>query len=116
MQEINKTCFQGDVCFRRVKSIPEGFEKQERKAPRLIVAHSETGHHHAIDEMGVVVYEGKDPLVCYLQLVSVESCDVVHHRPFDTHETVRLGGGEGSVFQVIKQREHTPQGWRQVMD
>lgn len=115
MKEIHRMGAQGDVVFRKVASVPAGFEAT-KPAERVIVAHSETGHHHAIDSTGVRVYEGSDPLRCYLMLESVAHADVVHHRPYDTHETVRLGGGIGSVYEVIRQREYTPEGWRRVED
>lgn len=115
MKSIKRMAAQGDVVFRRVKAVPVGFALQP-EAPRTIVAHSETGHHHAIDSTGVRLYEGSDPLVCYLRLESVEFADVVHHRGYDTHETVRLLGGVGSVFEIRRQREYTPEGWRRVED
>jgi hypothetical protein len=115
MKTIDKMGAQGDVMFRRVDNVPVGFEQAPRKGP-LIVAHSETGHHHAIDDTGVVHYVGKDQLISYLRLESVEYCDLVHHRSFDTHETLRLSGGQGAVYQVIRQREYTLDGWRRVED
>jgi hypothetical protein len=115
MKTISKMGAQGDVMFRRVERVPEGFARVERKG-RLVVAHSETGHHHAIDDVGVVQFNGTDQLRCYLMLESVETADVVHHRSFDTHETVSLGGGIGAVWEVIRQREWAPEGWRRVED
>lgn len=110
-----KTVFQGDVCFRRAKAIPPEFKRQERNGA-LIVAHSETSHHHVIDDVGVIRFDAGDPLRCFLQLESADHCDVVHKRPFDTHETVRLGGGKGAIYEVIRQREYSPAGWRMVSD
>ena len=111
----NKTVFQGDVCFRRVKVIPPEFKREERRG-ELIVAHSETQHHHVIEDSGVVRFDAGDPLRCFLQLESADHCDVVHRRPFDTHEIVRLNGGKGSIYEVIRSREWTPAGWRRVED
>lgn len=118
MIEIKTMGAQGDVLFRRVEKLPKGLNEVDAKALRKVVAHSETGHHHAIDDAGVRMYQGDDPLTCYLMLESVEHCDVVHHRPHDTHETLRLlGGGQvGGIFQVRRQREYTPEGWRRVED
>jgi hypothetical protein len=109
---------QGDVLFRRVAKLPKGLTEVDPKSRRKVVAHSETGHHHAIDDAGVKMYQGEDPLTCFLVLESVEHCDVVHYRPWDTHATLRLlgGGTTGGVFQVRRQREYTPQGWRRVED
>src|SRR5690349_698830 len=102
MKTIEQMGAQGDVLFRRIGKVPSGFKETTRKCARLVVAHSETGHHHAIDDLGVKLFEGDDPLRCYLMLENVDHADVVHHRPFDTHETMRLLGSPGAVFEVIR--------------
>jgi hypothetical protein len=119
MIEVTTMAAQGDVLFRRVKKLPKGLKEVDEKSTRKVVAHSETGHHHAIDAAGVRMFQPEgDPLTCYLVLESVEHADVVHYRPWDTHETLRLLGerGGGGVFQVRRQREYTPEGWRRVED
>lgn len=110
-----KGVFQGDVYLRRVAAVPPE-AKRVTETGRVVIAHSETGHHHAIDDVGVVRYDVGDPLRCYLVLESASHADVVHHRPWDTHETYRLSGGKGAVYEVIRQREYTPAGWRRVED
>lgn len=118
MKIVQKMGAQGDVLFRRVKSIPKGANLQKRKGP-LVVAHSETGHHHVIESPDVKLYTTADPMICYLRLEGVAHADVVHQRPHDTHETLRLsgtGGRGGACFEVRRQREWTPEGWRQVAD
>lgn len=119
MLEVTKIAAQGDVLFRKVKALPKDAVAQEPKGA-IVVAHSETGHHHSIDVTdGVVMFrEPRDPLVCFLQLDGVEFADVVHHRPWDTHETLRLLGtpGEKTTFEVRRQREYVPEGWRRVED
>ena len=115
MKQIKTMGAQGDVLFRRVDRVPEGFTL-DGTGERIVVAHSETGHHHAIDDTGVVAYRSQDPMVCYLALEGAEHCDVVHLRDYDTHETMQLGGGIGAVWEVRRQREWTPEGWRQVQD
>ena len=113
--QAKKMCAQGDCVFRRIKALPDGVKRVERKGP-IICAHSETGHHHAISDDGVAQFDGGDSLRCYLVLETVEQCDVVHHRDWDTHGTVSLGGGQGAVWEVIRQREFAPEGWRRVQD
>lgn len=115
MKEIKRCGAQGDVMFRRVDVIPPGFAP-EPASKRTVLAHSETGHDHSVDVAGVRLHVGQDPLVAYLQLETVERCDVVHHRSFDTHETMGLGGGVGAIWEVRRQREYTPAGWRIVAD
>lgn len=115
MKEIDVLGFQGDVGFRRVGGLPRDAKPVERKGP-LVVAHSETGHHHVIEDVTVAHYEVPgDPFVCYLQLGDGD-CVSVHQRTWDTHEALKLLGGHGAVWEVARQREHTPEGWRRVED
>lgn len=116
MKIAEQMAAQGDVLFRRVKSIPKDAVEQPRKGP-LVVAHSETGHHHVIESPDAKLFTTADPLVCFLRLEGVPHVDVVHQRPHDTHETLRLmGGNDGACFEIRRQREHTPEGWRMVAD
>jgi hypothetical protein len=113
MREIKNMAAQGDVIFRRVKALPDGVEETHKNA-QLVVAHSETGHHHAIEAGQARMFEKleRDPMICYLQIAD-GFADVVHHRPHDTHETIRLPKG---TWEVRRQREFTPEGWRRVED
>lgn len=119
MLEVTNIAAQGDVLFRKVKAVPASAIAEATKGA-IVVAHSETGHHHSIDATdGVALFrEPSDPLVCYLQLDGIDHADVVHHRPWDTHETLRLLGtpGKTTTFEVRRQREYTPEGWRRVED
>jgi hypothetical protein len=120
MKIVNKCAAQGDVLFRRVTEIPKTAVEQKRTGD-LVVAHSETGHHHSIADKAVTAFaEPGDSLTCYLRMDSgidaVGGVDVVHHRAWDTHETIRLLGKPGDVWQVRRQREWTPEGWRRVED
>jgi hypothetical protein len=122
MKEIKKIGAQGDVLFVRKRALPAAAtEEVKPEAGKVIVTHSETGHHHAIDDLSTKMFRAPgEPLVAYLQLG--EGCaqsggvDVVHHRAWDTHETLRLLGKPGAVFEIRRQREYTPQGWRRVED
>jgi hypothetical protein len=117
MIEIKNRGAQGDVFFRRVATVPSGAVAEKREDGPLVVAHSETGHNHSIHDDAVAVFrEPGNTLVCYLRL-DTPHADVVHHRAWDTHETLRLlGDGPGSVWEVRRQREWSPEGWRRVED
>jgi hypothetical protein len=120
MIEIKHRGAQGDVMFRRVRAVPDGFEKSTAEGP-IVVAHSETGHHHVVEDLSCFHFVSpRDTMVAYLQLgdgcAAGGGVDVVHKRPFDTHETLRLLGKPGDVFEVRRQREWTPEGWRRVED
>ncbi len=117
MKKIKRIGAQGDVLFVRVDKLPADAIESPREGP-IIVAHSETGHHHAIGDNVTRKFElPNNPLVCYLQMGDgIPGMDVVHHRPWDTHETLRLLGKAGDVWEVHRQREWTPEGWRRVED
>jgi len=106
-----RPAFQGDLMFTLVDA-PEGAKFSAEKG-EIVLAHSETGHHHVIDGRLVKVFR-KDEMTCYLRLS--EPVDVVHKRQFDTHETLRLMPMTGKVWRVRRQREWAPEGWRQVAD
>lgn len=117
VHKVSRMASQGDVLFQRVDKLPTGVERVKREGKRIVVAHSETGHHHAIDDTGVVMYQGpKDPLVAYLVLETADHATVKHHRDFHTHAPLRLEGGQSAIWKVIRQREYTPEGWRRVED
>jgi len=113
MKKIKSVCFQGDVMFRRVSVLPTDTVEQKTDG-RIVVAHSETGHHHALEPGAAKMFERieRDPMVCFLS-IDGKYADVVHHRPHDTHETVRLLKG---IWEVRRQREWTPEGLRRVED
>ena len=113
-KRVKTMAAQGDVLLRRVDRIPDGTETTEaqREGSLLIVAHSETGHHHAIDAVDARLLETQGGLVAYL-VVDGAYADLVHHRSFDTHAPLRLPKG---TWEIRRQREHTPEGWQRVAD
>jgi hypothetical protein len=120
MRSATNSARQGDVFFRRVPAVPKAATKVKRNGA-IVVAHSETGHNHVIEDPFVKQFDVPgNPLVCYLQLGDgvdgVGGTDVIHQRSFDTHETVRLLGKPGDVWEVRRQREWTPEGWQRVAD
>lgn len=111
---ITKLAAQGDVLFRRIKKLPDGLREVALPDGKAIVAHSETGHDHAIHNGEARLFEKleADPMICYLAIAG-ECAEVVHHRDFDTHKTLALAGG---FWEVRRQREWTPEGMRRVED
>jgi len=109
---IIKLAFQGDVCFRRVETVPTKAVAQPRVAGRIVVAHSETGHDHYLDTIGVEAFQEPDrPMVCYLR--STVPAEVKHARAWDTHAPLLLAPG---IWEVRREREYTPAGFRRVED
>ena len=117
MQTFINTAAQGDLLIRRIESIPATAKPLKAERGNFIVAHSETGHHHVIAERpGVQVFTTGDPMVSYLQVIeATEQTEALleHLRSYDTHETIAIPPG---TFELRRQREYTPEGWRQVQD
>lgn len=105
---------QGDVAFIAVDSIPKG-ATIENNTGDVVVAHSETGHHHVVSANMATRFLINDQMVSYLKL-DAPYVDVRHLRPNDTHKTFRLLNTKSSVFRINRQHEYTPQGWRRVED
>lgn len=117
MKTFTNCAAQGDLMVRRVESIPADAKLTKAEDGRYIVAHSETGHHHVIAERpGVEVYATDDPLVSYLRVIAAtEQTEALleHLRGHDTHETIAIPPGS---YELRRQREHSPEGWRRVQD
>lgn len=108
---------QGDCLLRRVESLPAGIKLATPENGAYTVAHSETGHHHVIDAApNVRVYDTADPLVSYLEVIAAtDAMETLlrHLRGHDTHETIAIPPG---IYEVRRQREYTPEGWRRAAD
>ncbi len=109
----NKPVFQGDVMFVRIDKLPD---IELVPVEKNIVALSETSHHHVAERAQVFRGKVDDGMTLYMKALGPDGIDIVHHRSWDTHETLRLLGDEGSVFKIQRQREYTPEGWRRVED
>lgn len=117
MRTFQTQAAQGDLFIRRINALPAGLKPMAVEAGKYIVAHSETGHHHVIEARpNVVVFDTDDPLVSYLQVIeATDAMETVikHLRSFDTHESIKVGPGN---YEIRRQREYTPEGWRRAAD
>lgn len=117
MRTFKNQAAQGDLLIRRVDKMPAGLKPMATEAGRFIVAHSETGHHHVIEARpNVIVFDTEDPLVSYLQVIEAtdETEAVIEHlRSFDTHESLSVPPGN---YEIRRQRENAPEGWRRAAD
>ena len=119
MKMMMQMAAQGDLLIRRIAddAIPAGAEEVAPTGGRHVVAHSETGHHHYLDATGVTLLRVPgDPMVAYLVIASDaehEYARLEHARPWDTHETIAIPPG---TYELRRQREYTPEGWRRVED
>lgn len=117
MKTFKNMAAQGDLLIRKIESLPHGAIKVNPVNGKHIVAHSETGHSHVIDATyNVNLYSSNDDMVSYLEVVeATEKTETLleHLRSFDTHETIKINPG---IYEVRRQREYTPEGWRKVQD
>lgn len=104
---------QGELTIRRLGDaapdarLPAGYTRVQPENGRLIVGHSETGHHHTIPATGAEVGvldkppEGMRVLYAILRAPAV----LEHQRPHDTHEPIAL---EPGVYEIRAAREYDP--------
>ncbi|MDP8976400.1 MAG: hypothetical protein M3N28_08580 [Actinomycetota bacterium] len=98
---------QGDVFLRQVGSVPEGCTPVARDKGRIVLAYGEvTGHAHAIaDEAAQLVVTDDD-----VRLLLVEAEVALRH---EEHATITIPPGS---YEVVQQREYTPDEIRNVAD
>lgn len=113
MRTFQDQAAQGDLLLKRIDTLP-GDSVATAPLEVVVLAHSETGHHHAISApLGAVELFGSGtPNLAYLR-VNLDFVELKHHREFDTHETLNISRG---VYEVRRQREWAPEGWRTIED
>ena len=112
---------QGDFIIIRIDDIPAGVEPYQPEngasGPQYVVAHSETGHNHTmVADRKVQAFRPKETNDenLYRLFFAVDApAEIVHHRTFDTHETLTVRPGR---YEVRRQREYTPEGFRRAAD
>lgn len=118
MKTFLKTAAQGEALFRRIDAAPDSLVDVAPVDGQVIIAHSETGHHHVMSAdtvtlhrpaEGVAVPEGLEILYAIVR----EPTALEHLRPHDTHEPILF---EPGVYEIRRQREYTPEGFRRVED
>jgi hypothetical protein len=96
---------QGDVLFRFVKALPFG-ERKKRSTGHILEGEA-TGHIHRIADLAAAeVLEINDGL--YLS-VTEEGVSIVH----EEHDPIALPAGD---YEVVGQREYSPEEIRNVVD
>ena len=99
---------QGDVLVCEIKEIPTAAKMVAQDAGRVILAYGEvTGHAHAIHNRATM-FRADEGLGTFLQ-VEAGGADLVH----EEHATIALPAG---TYQVVIQREYSPEAIRNVQD
>lgn len=112
MKTFNNVCAQGDIYIRKIDQLPENAVEVSPENGVYIVTHSETGHHHVMEATKATMFSLPDSVMDCLLVVN-EPTTLNHLRDFDTHEPILFDKG---TYQVRRQREYTPEGFRRVED
>lgn len=112
MRTFQTQAAQGDILLIRIAALPPGVDLLPA-AGLVVVAHSETGHHHVI-EAPPGALELSLELSALLRHARVTSPLVLRHeRTWDQHEPITIAPG---LYEIRRQREWAPEGWRRVED
>src|ERR1043166_3969019 len=99
---LDRPIAQGDILIIPIASIPADAKAAVAVDGKFIIAHSESGHNHVINRPRAEVYEAADDeFIAYIKTLC-SGAEIVHERPFDTHETIALPPNR--AFQVRRQR------------
>ena len=117
MKTFDKCAAQGDVLFIKIDAIPANVSEQKPNANgEVVITHSETGHDHVMvldraPEPAVRMFNGENPLISWLQVNRPTALD--HKRQHHTHESILFQPG---MYEIRRQQEQRPEGWRRVAD
>jgi hypothetical protein len=101
---------QGDVLIRQVAKLPKGATAVKNEG-RIVLAHGEvTGHAHAVAIDEAVEYGMADAAGAVRRFLAVASSATVKH---EEHAAIPLPAG---VYEIVQQREYSPQEIRNVAD
>jgi hypothetical protein len=102
---------QGDVfIIRRDEDLPKGLKEVPRDKGRVVLAYGEvTGHAHAIEDRNVKLF--RDPKLAEMfMMVTGDAPAALEH---EEHSRIDLPPGN---YQIIIQREYSPEAIRNVAD
>lgn len=110
----NRPIAQGDIIIIPIAAIPANAKPAKADGGVYVVAHSETGHHHVIEKARAEVYEAADDaFIAYVRAMG-DGADIIHKRDFHTHETISLSPNQN--YEIRRQREYVPEGFRRAQD
>lgn len=111
MKAFKNQAAQGDILIMRVASLPETVTEVAPSNGRLVLSH-DAGHPHTVPAGAATLFrDTSNPLRLYVNVTTATAIE--HQRAFDTHEPLELQPG---LYEVRRQREWTPEGFRAVED
>lgn len=112
MKTFKTMAAQGDCLIRKIDKLPDNVELAKANGEHYTVAHSETGHNHVIDRnKAQLLIDKTNEFIAYLDVK--EDTPIEHQRSYDTHESIMIPKG---LYEVRRQREYTPEGYRKAQD
>ena len=110
MKIVSKMARQGDLLFIRVEKTPENLQQTQDQ----ILAHGEiTGHAHKVVTPGVQVFDFKGVVNQQTLRSKFLKSETPIHIQHEEHGPIVLDSGN---WEVLRQREYTPEGIKKVQD
>jgi hypothetical protein len=101
---------QGDVLIVPIVAIPSGVTLLQRESGRVVLAHGEaTGHAHVIRSQHAWLFRDPETPALFLRLSGNAPVALEH----EEHDTIHISPGD---YQIIRQREYSPEAIRNVAD
>lgn len=101
--QFNKIAAQGELTITKLDRAPKNIgDLVKAVGGRLIVGHSETGHHHLVDA-DCATLTRVDPFTAFLNVR--KTTRLVHQREYDTHPPIELQPG---MYEFRTGREFDP--------
>lgn len=107
MKTFKTVAAQGEITIRRIACAGSG-QPLKLEAGKVIIGHSETGHHHVLEHahgVTVTVLDRAPEGMRILHAILEEPNKLIHERDHDTHETIELSAGE---YEFRLAREFDP--------
>lgn len=112
MKRFEIQAAQGDLLLIRIDDLPIDVVPVQPVEGEHTLSFSETGHRHVVPAVGVHCFRmHDDDMRLYLDVSEVTT--LRHLRPHDTHAPISIQPGK---YEVRRQREWTPAGWRRAAD
>lgn len=121
MKSFQKVAAQGEITIIRIGDAVRGNHVSQPLAlegGKLIIGHSETGHHHVLEHASgatVTVLDRAPEGMRILHAILAEPNKLIHERGHDTHETIALPPGEYE-FRIAREFDHYAELARQSAD
>lgn len=93
----------GEMIILPIKEMPKDATSVQ-KGKRIIVGHSETGHHHVIEGVAEVFSAKPTPNVLYF--VATKNTTFKHLKTFDRHNDMPIFGGQPYI--ALNKNEYDP--------